>query len=125
LTEREEEVARVIVETAYSIHVDLGPGLLEHVYEVAFCHRIAKAGLNCERQVVVPLVLDGIEFEEAFRLDALVEDLIICEIKAIEAITSAHKAQLLTYLRLSGKRVGFILNFHADLMKHGLRRMSL
>jgi GxxExxY protein len=123
LTEREEEIASVIVQTACSIHRELGPGLLEHVYEVAFCHRLAKAGLKCERQVIVPLVFDGIEFDEAFRLDVLVHDLIICEIKATDEITSAHKAQLLTYLRLTGKRVGFILNFNADLMKHGLRRL--
>ncbi len=125
LTTHESEVAREIVNCAYLVHRELGAGLLEHVYEVCFCHELTKRGIEWQRQVPYPLTYDGIVFDEAFRLDVLVDDLIVCEVKAAKDINAAHQAQLLTYLRFTGKHVGFILNFHAPLMKNGLRRLVL
>ena len=124
LSRRETQVAAEIVDCAYRVHVELGAGLYEHIYEVCLCHELRKCGLEVQRQVEVPLTYDGILFEEAFRLDILVENLLICEIKATESLSPVHKAQLLTYLRLTDKNVGFLINFNTDLMKHGIRRLT-
>jgi GxxExxY protein len=125
LTPRESELAREIVSAAYSVHSELGPGLLEHVYEICFCHELQKRGIDFQRQLSCPITYDGILFEEAFRLDVLVDDLIVCEIKAVHELDAVHFAQVLTYLRFTGKHVGFAINFHTNLMKHGLRRLVL
>ena len=125
LSEEEERIARKIVGAAYAVHSALGPGLLESVYEVCFCHELAKHGLSYRRQVVVPIVYDGITFDEGLRLDVLVEERIICELKAVETMHPVFMAQMLTYLKLTGKRLGFLINFNVPLIKQGIKRVIL
>lgn len=125
LSEREEKIAKSIVDSAFQVHKALGPGLLESVYEVCFCHELTKHSLAFQRQVVVPIVYDGIKFEEGFRLDVLVENSIICELKAAELMNPVFQAQLLTQLRLTGKRLGFLINFNVPLIKSGIKRIIL
>jgi GxxExxY protein len=124
-SDEEERVAKAIVDAAFAVHKGLGPGLLENVYEVCFCHELAKRGLSYDRQVVVPIVYDHITFDEGLRLDVLVEDLIICELKAVEIMHPVFTAQLLTYLKLAEKRLGFLINFNVPLIKRGIKRVIL
>ena len=124
-TEAEEAIATKIVDAAYSVHKTLGPGLLEKVYEVCFCHELDRRGLNFQRQVGIPIEYDGIKFDEGLRVDVIVEDLIICEIKAIEQTNSVWEAQLLSYLKLTGKHIGFLINFNVPVIKNGIKRMVL
>ncbi|MEA3407332.1 MAG: GxxExxY protein [Chloroflexota bacterium] len=124
-TAEEERVAKGIVDAAFAVHKALGPGLLENVYEVCFCHELTKRGLSYGRQVVVPIVYDGITFDEGLRLDVLVEDVIICELKAVETMHPVFTAQLLTYLKLAEKRLGFLINFNVPLIKRGIKRVIL
>jgi GxxExxY protein len=123
ITDREEEIAKAIVDSAYEVHVALGPGLLESVYEVCLAHALTKRGFKVRRQVVVPVVFDTIKFDEGFRLDLIVDNLVICELKAIESILPVHKAQVLTYLKLTGKRLGLLINFNVPLIKNGIHRL--
>ncbi len=123
-SEREEKVATQIVDATYSVHKALGPGLLEKVYEVCFCHELTKKRLSFQRQVSLPVVYDGITFDEGLRLD-VIEDLIICEIKAVDKTNPVWQAQLLSYLKLTGKRIGFLINFNVPLLKNGIRRVIL
>ena len=125
LSDEEERIATEIVDAALAVHKQLGPGLLENIYEVCLCHELGKRNLSVARQVVVPIRYDNIVFDEGFRLDVIVEDLVICELKAIEAIKSVHTAQLLSYLKLTGKRLGFLINFNVPIIKHGIRRIIL
>jgi len=125
LSDQEECTAKVIVNAAYTVHSTLGPGLLENVYEVCFCHELTKRGLSYCRQVVVPIVYDGIVFDEGLRLDVLVEDRIICELKAVQGMNPVFTAQLLTQLKLTGRRLGFLINFNVALIKHGIKRVIL
>lgn len=119
----ENEIARIIVDVAYKIHTRLGPGLLESVYEIILVHELQKHNLNVERQKPVSIVYDGITFDEGFRADVIVEDKVIVELKSVEAVSKAHKKQLLTYLRLSDKRLGLLVNFSAALIKDGIFRI--
>jgi GxxExxY protein len=112
---QEERIATDIVDAAYAVHSALGPGLLEGIYEVCFCHELTKRNRPHRRQVVVPVVHDGIIFDEGPRLDVLVEDLVICELKAVEKMNPVYTAQLFTQLRLTGKRLGFLINFNVPL----------
>jgi GxxExxY protein len=125
VSDAEEHVARAIVDAAYAVHRALGPGLLENVYEVCFCHELGKRGLSYLRQVKVPIVYDGIRFDDGLRLDVLVEGLVICELKAVETMLPVFTAQLLTQLRLTGKRLGFLINFNVPLIKQGIKRVVL
>ncbi len=125
LSSKEEKIAKEIVGAAFEVHSALGPGLLEHIYEVCFCHELTKRGLSFRRQVAVPIVYDGIKFEEGLRLDVLVEELVICELKAVETMNSIYTAQLLTQLKLTGKRLGFLINFNTRLIKQGIQRVIL
>jgi GxxExxY protein len=118
-----EEIATKIVDAAYTVHKALVPGLLEKVYEVCFCHELAKRGLKYLRQVDVPIVYDGILFNEGMRLDVLVEDVIICELKAVDELNPVWEAQLLSHLKLSGKKLGFIINFNVPRIKDGIKRI--
>lgn len=120
-----EKISKKIVDAAYTVHRNLGPGLLESVYEPCFCHELGKRGVEYKRQVTVPLVYDGIKFSEALRLDVLVEDKIICELKVVDALASVHTAQLLTYLKLTEKRLGFLINFNVPIIKQGIKRVIL
>jgi len=125
LSKSEEEIAKLIVDSAYTVHKNLGPGLLEKVYEVCFCHELSKRGLKCERQIDVPIVYDGLKFDEGFRLDVLVEDSIICELKAIEIINPVWISQLLSHLKLTKNRLGFVINFNVPLIKDGIKRLII
>ena len=125
IPEEVERVATAIVDAAYAVHSTLGPGLLEHVYEVCFCHELVKRGQSYRRQVVVPIVYDGIRFDEGLRLDVLVEESVVCELKAVETVLRVHTAQLLTQLKLTDKRLGFLINFNVPLIKHGIKRLVL
>ncbi len=117
------EISAQIVDAAVKVHSKLGPGLLESVYEVALAYELRKRGLRIERQVPVCIRYEDIVFDEGFRLDLLVEDQIIVELKSIEEVTRVHTKQLLTYLRLHDKHLGLLLNFNVDLMKDGITRI--
>jgi GxxExxY protein len=117
------EISAIVVDEAIAIHRELGPGLFETVYEVVLAGRLEARGLKIGRQVTVPLVFDGYSFETAFRIDILVEDRLVLEIKAVDQLSKAHAKQLLTYLRILKQPVGLLLNFSQATMKEGIRRM--
>jgi len=125
LSPQEERAGAAIVNAAFTVHKTLGPGLLERVYEMCFCHELNKLNLACNRQVDVPVVYDGLEFESGCRLDVLVDDLVVCELKAAEGTHSVWDAQLLTYMRLTKRRLGYLINFNVPLIKHGIQRFVL
>jgi GxxExxY protein len=122
LSERTEEIGKIVVNSAFKVHKQLGPGLLERVYEVCLAHEITKAGLDVKRQVDIPIFYDGIEFEEGLRLDLLIEDSIIIEIKAVEQINPVWEAQIISQLKLLNKDLGFLINFNVPLIKSGIKR---
>ncbi len=119
----ENEIGKIIVDRAIHVHKELGPGLLESVYEVVLAHELAKQGLKVERQVPIPIEYEGIKFKEGFRADIIVGDKVISEIKSVERATRAHKKQVLTHLRLSKMKLGYLLNFGEGLMKDGISRI--
>ena len=118
-------VARSIVDCSLRVHKVLGPGLLEKVYEACLSHELEKSGYLVERQVAVPIVYDGLAFDEGFRLDLLVQARVVCEIKAVEKHNPVWEAQLLSYLKLAGKPLGMLINFNVPLMKDGIKRMRI
>jgi GxxExxY protein len=122
IPEELEIIGKKIVDAAYTIHKALGPGLLEKVYEVCFCHELQKRGLPYERQVSVQIVYDGIIFKEGLRLDVLVESAVICELKALETVNPVWEAQILSHLKLTDNRLGYLINFNVQLIKNGIRR---
>ena len=115
ISDKEESIAKEIVDAAYTVHSNLGPGLLENIYEVCFCHELKKRSLSYRRQVYLPIIYDGIKFDEGLRLDVLVEELVICELKAVETMNPVFMAQLLSQLKLTGKRLGFLINFNVPI----------
>ena len=123
LSNREEEIGKIIVNAAYKVHTALGPGLLEKIYEICFVHELRKAGLNALRQIDIQVVYDGITFDEGLRLDVFVEDLVICEIKAIEQVNPLWYAQVLSHLNLTNKRLGYLINFNVEKIKDGIKRI--
>ncbi len=123
LSEREEELACAIVDSAYRVHKELGPGLLEAIYETCFCHELQRHHVPFRRQVYVPLNYDGVAFSQGLRLDILVDDLVICELKSVEGLTPVFLAQILSQLQLSGRHLGFLINFNVALIKSGIRRV--
>ncbi|MBL7211247.1 MAG: GxxExxY protein [Desulfobacteraceae bacterium] len=125
LSRKEESVARMVVDSAYTVHKALGPGLLEKVYEICFCHELSKRGLRTQRQIEIPIKYDGLVFDEGLRLDVLVEDCVICELKAVDNMNPVWEAQLLSHLKLTGKRLGFLINFNVSIIKKGIKRMIL
>jgi GxxExxY protein len=118
----ENEIGRIVVDSALTVHRELGPGLLETVYEVILADELQRRGLQVERQVSVAVELRGIRFDEIFRADIIVNRKVIIELKSVEQVTPAHKKQLQTYLRLTGHKLGFLLNFGEALMKKGITR---
>ena len=114
-----------IIGCVYEVHSQLGPGLLESAYETCLQHELMKAGLTTERQKALPVVYDGLKLDAGYRIDLLVENLVILEIKSVEAILPIHKAQVLTYLKLSGMKLGLLLNFNVRDMKKGINRLIL
>lgn len=123
LSAKEEAIAKIIVDAAYKVHKKLGPGLVEKVYEICFCHELSKEGTPYQRQVIVPIEYDGIILDESLRLDVLVDDLVICEFKAVDEMNPIWEAQLITYLKLTNKRLGFLINFNVPVIKKGIKRI--
>src|SRR5258708_2515785 len=119
----ENEIAKEVVDAAYHIHTTLGPGLIESVYESVLSHQLKNRGMSVTRQQGIPLVYEGLEFEEGFRADIIVENKVILELKSVEMIAPVHKKQLLTYLRLADKRLGLLINFGEALIKDGITRI--
>ena len=124
LNESIERIAKLVVDAAFTVHVNLGPGLLEKVYEICFCHELEKRGPNYLRQVDIPIVYDNLTFEEGLRLDVLVEDCIICELKALDNVNPVWEAQILSHLKLTNKRLGFLINFNVPRIKEGIKRFA-
>ena len=125
ISREEEEVGKAVVNAAYKVHKELGPGLLEKVYEVCFCHVLAKAGYDVQRQLVVPIVFEDLVLDESLRLDVMVNNLVICELKAIETVNPVWDAQILSHLKLTKKRLGYLINFNVPLIKDGIKRFVL
>lgn len=125
LNEKEEWLCKEIVDCAFKVHKQLGPGLLEKIYERCLCYELEKKGIEYKRQVILPIFYDGLEFDEGLRLDILVEEIIVCEIKAVNDVNPVWQAQLLSHLKLTGNRVGFVINFNVGLIKDGIRRYCL
>lgn len=119
----ENEISKVVVDAAVTIHKTLGPGLLESVYERVMCYELQQRGLSSIRQAVIPVKYRDIEFEEGFRADIIVENKVVLEIKSVECTMPAHKKQLLTYLRFTNAKLGLLLNFGENLMRHGITRV--
>ncbi len=119
----ENEIATIIVDACFKVHTTLGPGLLESVYESVLLYELEKRGLSVTKQQTIPVFYDGTQFEEGFRADLIVEDKIIVELKSIERIMPVHKKQLLTYLRLSDRKLGLLVNFGENLIKNGISRV--
>ncbi|KQC11842.1 MAG: GxxExxY protein [Candidatus Cloacimonas sp. SDB] len=117
-----EEIGKQIVDAAYQVHKELGPGLLESAYERCLILELLERGLKVERQVKLPVKYKGKLIEEGYRLDILVENEIIIELKAVEIILPVHIAQLISYLKLSDKRLGYVINFNVELIKNGIHR---
>jgi len=117
-----EKIGKLIVDSAYTVHYNLGPGLLEKVYEACFCHELAKRKLKFKRQVDIPIIYDNLKFDEGLRIDVLVENCIICEIKAIENSNPVWEAQILSHIKLTDKKLGFLINFNVPKIKHGIKR---
>ena len=117
------DITGMIVDAALQIHNDLGPGMLESVYEAVLAKKLEQRGLNVERQKILRFEYDGMTFDEGFRMDLLVEDQVVIELKSVEQIAPVHKKQLLTYLKLAKKPVGLLINFGAATLKEGLTRI--
>jgi GxxExxY protein len=120
----ENEIARIIVDAAYKVHVALGPGLLESVYEAALEYELMKRGLKVNRQVILPVIYESVRIDEGYRADLIVEGKVIVELKSVEQVAPVHKKQLLTYLRLADKRSGLLINFGDALIKNGITRVA-
>lgn len=117
-----EAIGKLIVDAAYTVHKNLGPGLLEKVYEICFCYELTKRGLTYKRQVDIPIVYDNLIFNEGLRLDVLVENEVICELKAIETVNPVWEAQILSHLSLTHKRLGYLINFNVTNIGQGIKR---
>ena len=120
-----ESIAAEIVDAAIDVPRKLGPGLLESAYQKCHSYALTQRGLSVDREMVLPIRFDGIQIDAGYRLDALVEGCVVVEHKTVETLLPIHEAQLLTYLRLTGCRLGFLLNWHVPLLKHGIKRMVL
>jgi GxxExxY protein len=125
LPARTEQVGSAIVGAAIAVHRALGPGLLESAYEVCLAHELERRGNSVLRQMPLPVVYEAVKLEAGYRVDLMVDGAVVVEIKSVDALAPVHEAQMLTYLRLSGRRLGFLINFNVVLLKQGLRRMIL
>ncbi|MBE7550033.1 MAG: GxxExxY protein [Anaerolineales bacterium] len=120
-----EQVAKEIVDGAIKVHRELGPGLLESAYQHCLAYELRKRGLRVETEVILPITYDGQQIDAGYRIDMLVEDAVIIENKAVDQLLPIHQAQLITYLKLKKCRLGFLLNWKVQLMKHGIKRMVI
>lgn len=119
----ENEIGKIVIDSSIAIHRELCPGLLETVYEVVLAYELEKRKLSVDRQMAIPIEYQGIKFEEGFRADIIVEKKVILELKSVESVTKAHKKQVLTYLKLTDLKLGYLLNFGESLMKDGISRI--
>ena len=119
----ENEIGRIVVDQCVKLHKDLGPGLLESVYQRALAHRFASLGLDILSEKPIPVIMDGVELGEAFKADLIINDKVLIELKSQESLLPVHKKQVLTYLRLSKIKLGFLINFGEPLMKQGITRL--
>ena len=117
------QIGTQIIGAAIQVHKTLGPGLLERIYEVCLAHELRKINLKVERQLYLPIVYDGITFEEGLRLDLLVEGKVICELKAVEKMNDLWKAQLISHLKLTNNRLGYLINFNVPVLRQGITRI--
>jgi GxxExxY protein len=122
---RTEAVARDVVDAAIKVHRTLGPGRLESVYDVCLGHELEQRGHRVQRLTPLPVVYETVKLDAGYRIDLIVDEAVVIEVKSVEALAPVHEAQLLTYLRLSGRRLGFLINFNVLLLKQGLKRMIL
>ena len=118
-----ERIATAVVDAVFTVHSALGPGLLESVYEACLCHELKRRGIPFQTQVTLPVVYNGARLEAGLRLDLLIADNVIVELKAVEKMNPLYDAQLLTYLKLTGLRLGLLVNFNVALIKNGIRRI--
>jgi len=125
IPKRVEEVATITVDAAFSVHKEIGPGLLESAYEACLEEELKSRGLNVKTQIKLPISYKRLELKDAYRIDLLVDDCLVVEIKSVETIQFVHKQQVLTYLRFSGHRLGLLINFNAGLIKDGIKRVIL
>lgn len=125
ISDRANAAARIAVDAAFAVHSQLGPGLLESVYAKCLAHAIRRRGLVVESEKIVSLVFEGLRLPAALRMDMIVDDSLILEIKATDALLPVHKAQVLTYLKLSGYRLGLLINFNVPLIRSGIIRIAL
>ena len=123
ISREEERIGKAVVNAAYKVHKELGPGLLEKVYEVCMTHVLTEEGFNVRRQVEVPITFEGLVLENALRLDLLVNNIVICELKAVEIVNPVWTAQIISHLRLSNRRLGYLINFNVPLIKDGIKRI--
>ncbi len=122
LSPEEEKIGKAIVNSAFKIHKELWPGLLEKVYEVCMAHELKNVGLDVKRQVDISIAYDGIQFDEGLRLDLLINDLVVVELKAVELINPVWEAQIISHLKLTGLSLGYLINFNVSLIKNGIKR---
>ncbi|KAB1066087.1 GxxExxY protein [Salibacter halophilus] len=122
LSEQEETIGRAIVNASFTVHKSLGPGLLEKVYEVCLSHELRKKGFGVKRQVSLPIVYDGIEFKEGLKLDLLINNLVIVELKAVEIVNPVWESQIISHLKLTDLNLGYLINFNVPLIKNRIRR---
>lgn len=125
LSEQQELIAKEVVNIAFKIHKELGPGLLESVYDKCFCYELFNRSIQYERQKSVQIIYNSLVIDDGLRLDLLIEDFMIVELKAQENYHPVWEAQLISYLKLTGKRLGFLINFHTPLIKDGIKRIIL
>ena len=118
-----ERIGKAVLDAAFKVHTALGPGLLESAYETPMAYELRKSGLRVATQVALPIIYDGVKLETSYRLDLLVENCVIVELKAVEKMNPIYEAQLLTYLRLSNLRLGYLINFFVPRLKYGIKRM--
>lgn len=118
------EISEKVIGCAIKVHKALGPGLLESTYEVCLVHELSKAGLKVQSQVALPVVYDGVRLDAGYRIDLLVEDAVFVELKAIDSLLPIHEAQVLSYLKLSGKKFGLLINFNVKLLINGVKRLA-
>ena len=122
IDERTEEIAKIIVNSAFKVHKELGPGLLERIYEVCLAYEINKSGLEVQSQIDVPIIYDGVILKEKLRLDLIVENSVIVEVKAVEIVNPVWQAQIISQLKLTNNQLGFLINFNVPLIKSGIKR---
>ncbi len=122
IDERTEEIAKIIVNSAFKVHKNLGPGLLERVYEVCLAYEIRKAGLNVQSQIDIPIIYDGVTLKEKLRLDLILENIVIVELKAVEIVNPVWQSQIISHLKLTDNQLGFLINFNVPLIKNGIKR---